>query len=454
MTPPSGLRVEEVTAAGDLGRFRAEWDALAERAPARRVVRDLPLDHGLAGHLTGRTALSPSSSCARGEALVGLAPLLDDREGEHGLPPLPGDPGEPPRPALLAAGGGRSGPGGGGDAGPPRGHPPRLPDAAAAAATPRRRWWTPSKGADPSSLVRQKDATPIIRLEGDWEAYLASRPRHLRHELARKRKRLETEWDAKWVNVADAAGAERAMTDVLRIERNSWKDREGTSLVSEPAAAAFYTRMARNCAARGWLRLELLYLDGAAGGPPPGRGAPRHLLRPQDLLRRGLPGLVAGDRPLPARHPQGLRGRPRHLRLPGGRLPLEERTGQRRPGPRRRLRLRRLRLALPLGPGPGGPRQAVPARTGRRPWWPCAAGSSTGPAEAPKPGSRPAAQSPARQGVEEGPDRPVLALAVEAGLGNHLLAGPAPQVVPLGEGVQGVGPARRRCGSSGTWWAG
>ena len=52
------------------------------------------------------------------------------------------------------------------------------------------------------------------------------------------------------------------MTDVLRIEQNCWKEREGTSLVSEPGASSFYTRIARNCAARGWLRLELLYLDG------------------------------------------------------------------------------------------------------------------------------------------------------------------------------------------------
>ena len=342
MTSPSGLRVEEVTAASELGPFQAEWEGLAERAPHAELFEthlwisawlDSFWKDGPLAFLFVRS----------GEELVGLAPLLDDREGSLGCPHSLVTPVNPHarRCSLLAAG----------DPGPVvaavlahlertrRGSRMRLRccDASSpvVAALERRR---------PLSLMRQKDASPIIRLEGDWEEYLASRPRHLRHELARKRKRLETEWDAKWVSVADAAGAERAMTDVLRIERNSWKDREGTSLVSEPGASAFYTRIARNCAARGMAAPGVAVPGRRAGGAPPGSGLPRHLLRPQDLLRRGLPRLVAGGRPVPVRHPQGLRGRPGDLRLPGGRLPLEDRTGQRPAGPRRCLRLRRSAL--------------------------------------------------------------------------------------------------------------
>ena len=260
MTSPSGLRVEEVTAASGLGPFQAEWEGLAERAPhAELFETHLWITAWLDSYWKdGPLAFLFVRS---GEELVGLAPLLDDREGSLGCPHSLVTPVNPHarRCSLLAAG----------DPGPVvaaalahlertrRGSRMRLRCCDASSPVV-----AALEGRRPLSLIRQKDCSPIIRLEGDWEAYLASRPRHLRRELARKRKRLETEWDAKWVSVADSAGAERAMTDVLRIERSSWKDREGTSLVSEPGASAFYARIARNCAARGWLRLELLYLDG------------------------------------------------------------------------------------------------------------------------------------------------------------------------------------------------
>lgn len=196
-----------------------------------------------------------------GGELVGLAPLLDDREGRIGCPHSLVTPVNPHarRCSLLAA------------ADPEsvveamfghlertrRGCRVRLRccDAASPVVAALQR-----RGS--RSLVRQKEATLLVHLDGSWEAYLASRPRRLRHELARKRKRLETAWDAEWVSMADADGAERAMTEVLRIERNSWKDRAGTSLVSEPDAAAFYRRLARGCTPRRWLRVESLYLDG------------------------------------------------------------------------------------------------------------------------------------------------------------------------------------------------
>ena len=260
MTLASGLRVEEVAAAGELGRYYAGWDALAERAPGAELFETRPwVTAWLETYWEGRPLAF--LFVYSGDTLVGLAPLLDDRDGEIGCPrslvtPVnpharrcgllaDGDPGTVMAAMLSHLEGTR------------RTSRMRLRccDAASAAVTI-------IEGQAPRSLVRGKDPTPIIRLDGGWEAYLASRSRHLRRELARKRKRLDLEWDAKWIGVADPAGVERAMTDVLRIERNSWKDRQGTSMVSEPLAAAFYARMTRSCAARGWLRIELLYLDG------------------------------------------------------------------------------------------------------------------------------------------------------------------------------------------------
>jgi len=260
VTATAALRVEEVTAAGDLGSHRAAWERLAERAPHAELFETYPwITAWLETYWTdGPLAFLFVFS---GEELVGLAPLLDDRDGTIGCPRSLATPVNPHarRCGLLVAG-------------EPEGIVAAMLDhlerSRRGSRLRLRRCDAASpvvaalEARHPLSLVRQKGANPIIRLDGDWEAYLASRPRHLRHELARKRKRLETEWDAKWVNVSDAAGAERAMTEVLRIERNSWKDREGTSLVSEPGAATFYGRLARTCAPLGWLRVELLYLDG------------------------------------------------------------------------------------------------------------------------------------------------------------------------------------------------
>ncbi|MBN2113220.1 MAG: GNAT family N-acetyltransferase [Acidimicrobiia bacterium] len=260
MNDAARLRVEQVTAAGDLGTFRKVWESLAERAPHAELF-ETPL--WLTAWLDTYWKDRPIAFMfvRSGEELVGLAPLLDDRDGTLGCPDCLATPVNPHarRCSLLAVG----------DAAPvveavlahlehTRRHP-RMRLRCCDALSPV---VAAIEGRRPRALIRQKEANPIIRLEGDWDSYLASRPGHLRHELARKQKRLEAEWEAKWVHVADAAGVERAMTEVLRIERNSWKHPTGTSLVSEPGAAAFYGRIARNAAAAGWLRVELLYLDG------------------------------------------------------------------------------------------------------------------------------------------------------------------------------------------------
>ena len=258
MTVPPPLRVEEVDAAGGLGRYRAEWEGLAARAPGAEVFETYPW---ITAWLETYWKDGPLAFLfvRSGDELVGLAPLLDDREGRIGCPHSLVTPVNPHarRCSLLAAA----------DPGPVvaaiLGHlqhtrrGARLRLRCCDAASPLVEALEGHR-----SLTRRKASTLIIRLDGGWESYLASRSRHFRHELARKARRLETEWNAKWISVDDAGGAERAMTDVLRIERNSWKDREGTSLVSEPGAAAFYSRIARTCAPLGWLRVELLYLDG------------------------------------------------------------------------------------------------------------------------------------------------------------------------------------------------
>jgi CelD/BcsL family acetyltransferase involved in cellulose biosynthesis len=302
-------RIEEVGTAPGLSRFQAAWEVLAECAP-RGELFESPL--WLTAWLDAYWRDRPLAFLFvfLDERLVGMAPLLNDREGILGCPDCLVTPVNPHarRCSLLAEG----------DPAPVvaavmdhlestrRGARLRLRccDAAApvVAALAER---------NHLALIRQKEATPIIRLDGGWEAYLASRPRHLRHELARKRKRLETERNAKWVEVGDPAEVEAAMGEVLRIERNSWKHAEGTSLASEPGAAGFYAALARRAALRGQLRLELLYLDGEPAAHILGivfRGTYYALKTSYDeACRRLSPGVVLFQHAIRRAFEEGLR---------------------------------------------------------------------------------------------------------------------------------------------------
>jgi CelD/BcsL family acetyltransferase involved in cellulose biosynthesis len=62
--------------------------------------------------------------------------------------------------------------------------------------------------------------------------------------------------------VTASGDVDAAMRDVLEIERNSWKQDQGSSFTADGSVARFYANLARACAGRGWLRLHLLYLDG------------------------------------------------------------------------------------------------------------------------------------------------------------------------------------------------
>ncbi len=112
------------------------------------------------------------------------------------------------------------------------------------------------------SCVRQSVASPVVRIEGTWEAYLAGRAAHVRSALRRKRKKLGQAGQLHLECTSGVAGWRAAFADVLRVERRSWKHAAGSSLTARPQVGAFYERLTRVLAERGWLRLYLLYLDG------------------------------------------------------------------------------------------------------------------------------------------------------------------------------------------------
>jgi CelD/BcsL family acetyltransferase involved in cellulose biosynthesis len=112
------------------------------------------------------------------------------------------------------------------------------------------------------AVAVEQNPSPILRLRGDWEAFLKTKSGHFRSELRRKRKRLESSAAVEEVQVDRADAFAGVFDDILAIERASWKEREGSSFTARPAVARFFREFGALAAERGWLRLRLLYLDG------------------------------------------------------------------------------------------------------------------------------------------------------------------------------------------------
>lgn len=105
---------------------------------------------------------------------------------------------------------------------------------------------------------------PYIPIPGDWEIYLASIDKKQRHEIRRKMRRAETEFEpTRWYIVQDEAGVESGIEDFMSM------------MAQDPAKNRFLTeamrtqfRLSAQAAFRaGWLQLSFLEIGGgkAAG---------------------------------------------------------------------------------------------------------------------------------------------------------------------------------------------
>jgi CelD/BcsL family acetyltransferase involved in cellulose biosynthesis len=113
-------------------------------------------------------------------------------------------------------------------------------------------------------LERENERSPWISCAGSWDDYAAGLGAKMRREVRRRRRLLE--WTgALTIEVLD--GSERLDTlldEGFAVEAAGWKGDGGTAIVSHVATARFYREVAAWAAARGWLRLGFLHLDGRA----------------------------------------------------------------------------------------------------------------------------------------------------------------------------------------------
>jgi CelD/BcsL family acetyltransferase involved in cellulose biosynthesis len=108
------------------------------------------------------------------------------------------------------------------------------------------------------TLARILERMPYVELGGTWREYEEQRSSKLLREVRRRRRRLEDEGDVQLTVTDDT----EALEEMFRVEAQGWKGRRGSATGVRPATRTFYTEVARWAAARGWLRIAHLRLDG------------------------------------------------------------------------------------------------------------------------------------------------------------------------------------------------
>jgi CelD/BcsL family acetyltransferase involved in cellulose biosynthesis len=255
------LRVEEVNDPAALDSLASAWRALAVRATEGGFFLGWEWTSTWLRHFRGARSIALLLVWDATQ-LVGMLPLLEERRGRPATRHLVGAVNnQTPRAGLLCDG----------DSGP-------VLRAVLEHLKATRRWVRlvlplheadsrlaaelPSAAAGLGLVTTPSRRSPLLRIGAGWDKYLESRSSQTRREWRRKRRRLEEGSSLRLRLVTEPGEARDAMADVLEIERHSWKQETGTSFTADTGVEGFYLELAEACAARGWLRLHLLYLDG------------------------------------------------------------------------------------------------------------------------------------------------------------------------------------------------
>ncbi len=117
-----------------------------------------------------------------------------------------------------------------------------------------------AQAMDWQAEVAQEDVAPYLELPSSFDAYLDSLDKKQRHELRRKRSKLEREAGAwRWFQIEGGDDLETWVDRFLALHRRA---SAGKDSFMTPRMAAFFQRIARVASAQGWLRLAFIEIDG------------------------------------------------------------------------------------------------------------------------------------------------------------------------------------------------
>lgn len=104
---------------------------------------------------------------------------------------------------------------------------------------------------------------PYLRLSGSWASYLGSRPGKLRYNLRARRRHLEALGHLRFERYRSPDAVQEQLPRAVEVHARRWRGQHtSTTFSSSPRAQAFYTAAAGGMAARGWLELHSLELEG------------------------------------------------------------------------------------------------------------------------------------------------------------------------------------------------
>lgn len=154
--------------------------------------------------------------------------------------------------------------------------------------------------------------SPYLELPATFEELLQARSRNLRSAVGNRRRKLERQGVLRFRTTLGGPGLDRDLAALERVEMSGWKGSAGTAIASDPRTQHLYRRFAHEAADRGWLRLNLLELDGTAIAGDLGCviGRCGFLVKTgfDEGLHRYSPGLVLRGEALRASIEEGLTG--------------------------------------------------------------------------------------------------------------------------------------------------
>lgn len=124
---------------------------------------------------------------------------------------------------------------------------------------PRALWAGPRR----ARANRQSESElPFVTLPSSWEEYLSERSSNARQQIRRRERKLDKLGDVVF-RTADADSLSADLDTLFDLHLRRWSER-GSSSLEDPAARDYISRFAVLAQEQGWLRLNLLEVDGRA----------------------------------------------------------------------------------------------------------------------------------------------------------------------------------------------
>ena len=110
----------------------------------------------------------------------------------------------------------------------------------------------------------ESQSSPYLPLPSSYQELLAGMSTGFKANLRRRRRRLEAMGTVSVEHVTGGADLQARLEEGFAIERSGWKGKKGTAISQDARTYGFYTELAHTAAARNYLSLFFLTLNGKA----------------------------------------------------------------------------------------------------------------------------------------------------------------------------------------------